>query len=99
MSSIDDAFRRLTPAKGTLGRIRPSLKTYVSLPRRLAETLQKLQNLDIEAVVSRPTIAVIGNMGAGKTSLVEALCGVKLLCDLDSYRLHSRCAVEVILRT
>jgi GTPase SAR1 family protein len=47
--------------------------------RRLNEGIKKLQELNINTTLSSlPKYAVVGDQSAGKSSIVQALCGISL---------------------
>src|SRR5579859_2183679 len=82
--------------RGTQGTTAFPLKTYANYTQSLNHTVRSLRDLGAEAVVSLPKISVIGSQSAGKSSLIEALCGVQLP---RSYGTCTRCPVEITLRT
>jgi GTPase SAR1 family protein len=75
------------------------LKGYAENSRLLIDTFRQLGELGIDALVSLPKIAVIGNVRSGKSSLIEALCGVQLPQLPDGASVQTRCPIEIVLRT
>jgi GTPase SAR1 family protein len=78
---------------------KPSLfaGTYSLSTKKLNEITKLLRHCGLERVVPPlPTIAVIGNQSAGKSSLIEAISKIKVP---RSKGTTTRCPMEVVLRS
>jgi GTPase SAR1 family protein len=62
--------------------------------QKLNEIFKALRDCGIEEVIKLPKIAVIGNQSAGKSSLIEAISGIKVPRAAGTC---TRCPMEVIL--
>ncbi|GAA6003650.1 dynamin family protein [Rhodotorula paludigena] len=69
---------------------------YAAKRRQLVSLVDSLRSAGASAEVDLPRIAVIGNQSAGKSSLVEAISGIKVPRDAGTC---TRCPTEVRLRS
>lgn len=74
-----------TPANGSAGTMSPSpsggpdaMQQLGAESRMLIKATNKLDALNIESTLSLPKFAVVGDQSAGKSSIIEALCGILL---------------------
>src|SRR5213078_3103318 len=64
--------------------------------QKLNAIIKALRDCGTEEVIKLPKIAVIGNQSAGKSSLIEAICQIKVPRASGTC---TRCPMEVILRS
>ncbi|KAL5492681.1 hypothetical protein ACEPAI_4128 [Sanghuangporus weigelae] len=69
-----------------------SKSKYAERSRQLMETARKLRDIGAQALFDIPRIAVIGGQSAGKSSLVEAVSGIRVPRDSGTC---TRCPMEV----
>lgn len=55
-----------------------SLTIYTERSRQLIKVIQKLEALGITAELSLPKFVVVGDQSHGKSSIIEAICGISL---------------------
>ncbi|KAG8921360.1 hypothetical protein FRC02_000285 [Tulasnella sp. 418] len=70
--------------------------SYAAQSRDMMLLDRKLRTLGAATVLNMPSIAVIGKQSVGKSSLVEALSGIKVPRDRDT---TTRCPIEVRMTT
>lgn len=69
---------------------------YAYSARNLTQLIKSLRDAGIEEVVQLPRVAVIGNQSSGKSSLIEAICQIKVPRASGTC---TRCPTEIILST
>ncbi|KAG0664588.1 hypothetical protein C6P46_001184 [Rhodotorula mucilaginosa] len=73
-----------------------SASAYSKKRRQLVSLIDQLRSAGASTEIDLPRIAVIGNQSAGKSSLVEAISGIKVPRDAGTC---TRCPMEIRLRS